>query len=152
MALHPSSAKAMAEIHQSRANSQFVLYGNIDDWVTFTENEDQNLQCLSLKDFLTRVMFAPFEVVLTYDRGHGIRTAKGSNLFFNFLKTYDTYHHTSYSTGYDNGIDNALPKDPKKALAIVDRFIRNGLVRTGVDKSGKAVANQIGRASCRERV
>lgn len=141
MAHYPSWAKEMAEIFKSGSISQFVLYGNIDDWVTFTENEEQNLQCLSLKDFLTRVMFAPFEVVLTYDRGHGIRTAKGSNLFFNFLKTYDTYHHTSYSTGYDNGIDNALPKDPKKALAIVDRFIRNGLVRTGVDKSGKAVAN-----------
>lgn len=141
MAHYPSWAKEMAEIFKSGSISQFVLYGNIDDWVTFTENEEQNLQCLSLKDFLTRVMFAPFEVVLTYDRGHGIRTAKGSNLFFNFLKTYDTYHHTSYSTGYDNGIDNALPKDPKKALAIIDRFIRNGLVRTGVDKSGKAVAN-----------
>lgn len=141
MAHYPSWAKEMAEIFKSGSISQFVLYGNIDDWVTFTENEEQNLQCLSLKDFLTRVMFAPFEVVLTYDRGHGIRTAKGSNLFFNFLKTYDTYHHTSYSTGYDNGIDNALPKDPKKALAIIDRFIRNGLVRTGVDKSGKTVAN-----------
>jgi SpoVK/Ycf46/Vps4 family AAA+-type ATPase len=141
MAHYPSWAKQMAEIFKSGSISQFVLYGNIDDWVTFTENEEQNLQCLSLKDFLTRVMFAPFEVVLTYDRGHGIRTAKGSNLFFNFLKTYDTYHHTSYSTGYDNGIDNALPKDPKKALAIVDRFIRNGLVRTAVDKNGKTVAN-----------
>ena len=141
MAHYPSWAKEMAEIFKSGSISQFVLYGNIDDWVTFTENEEQNLQCLSLKDFLTRVMFAPFEVVLTYDRGHGIRTAKGSNLFFNFLKTYDTYHHTSYSTGYDNGIDNALPKDPKKALAIVDRFIRNGLVRTAVDKNGKTVAN-----------
>jgi AAA+ superfamily predicted ATPase len=141
MAHYPSWAKEMAEIFKSGSISQFVLYGNIDDWVTFTENEEQNLQCLSLKDFLTRVMFAPFEVVLTYDRGHGIRTAKGSNLFFNFLKTYDTYHHTSYSTGYDNGIDNALPKDPKKALAIIDRFIRNGLVRTAVDKNGKTVAN-----------
>lgn len=141
MAQYPSWAKEMAEIFKSGSISQFVLYGNIDDWVTFTENEEQNLQCLSLKDFLTRVMFAPFEVVLTYDRGHGIRTAKGSNLFFNFLKTYDTYHQTSYSTGYDNGIDNALPKDPKKALALIDRFIRNGLIRTGIDKSGKTVAN-----------
>ncbi|MDD3000344.1 MAG: ATP-binding protein [Candidatus Riflebacteria bacterium] len=141
MAHYPSWAREMAEIFKSGSISQFVLYGNIDDWVTFTESEEQNLQCLSLKDFLTRVMFAPFEVVLSYDRGHGIRTAKGSSLFFNFLKTYDTYHHTSYSTGYDNGIDNALPKDPKKALALIDRFIRNGLIRTGIDKSGKTVAN-----------
>ena len=97
MAHYPSWAKEMAEIFKSGSISQFVLYGNIDDWVTFTENEEQNLQCLSLKDFLTRVMFAPFEVVLTYDRGHGIRTAKGSNLFFNFKKSSEKTSPSSVS-------------------------------------------------------
>ncbi len=145
MANYPEWAREMAEIFKSGSISQFVLYGNIDDWVTYASEDSQQLQCLSLKDFLTRVMFAPFEVVLTYDRGHGIRAAKGGELFFNFLKAYDSFHRTSFATSPDGDITadsaNSLPKDPKRALALIDRFIRHGLVRTTADKSGKPVAN-----------
>ncbi len=145
MASYPVWAKEMAEIFKSGSISQFLLYGNIDDWVTYAAEDNQQLQCLSLKDFLTRVMFAPFEVVLTYDRGHGIRASKGGELFFNFLKAYDSFHRTGFATGTDGDITadsgSALPKDPKKALALIDRFIRHGLVRTTADKSGKATAN-----------
>lgn len=145
MANYPEWAREMAEIFKSGSISQFVLYGNIDDWVTYAAEESQQLQCLSLKDFLTRVMFAPFEVVLTYDRGHGIRATKGGELFFNFLKAYDSFHRTAFATSADGDITadsgNSLPKDPKRALALIDRFIRHGLVRTTADKNGKPAAN-----------
>lgn len=145
MAKYPKWAGEMAEIFKSGSISQFVLYGNIDDWVTFAADEEKQLQRVSLKDFLTRVMFAPFEVVITYDRGHGIRATKGGELFFNFLKAYDSFHRTAYANGAEGNIvvdsDNALPKDPKRALALIDRFIRHGLTRTSTDKDGKLVAN-----------
>lgn len=150
MANYPSWASEMAEIFKSGSISQFVLYGNIDDWVTYRSEDNDKLQCLSLKDFLTRIMFAPFEVVIYYDRGHGIRTSKGGEIFFNFLKSFDTFHRTGYTSGnnrndgetsLDSG--NALPKDPKRALALIDRFIRYGLTRTTVDKDGKQVSNPI---------
>lgn len=145
MTTYPGWASEMAEIFKSGSISQFVLYGNVDDWVTFADDREKQLQCLSLKDFLTRVMFAPFEVVISYDRGHGIRTTKGGELFFNFLKAYDSFHRTAFATGNDGDITsdsgNALPKDPKRALALIDRFIRHGLTRTSVDKTGKTIAN-----------
>ncbi len=145
MANYPEWAREMSEIFKSGSISQFLLYGNIDDWVTYAAEDNQALQCLSLKDFLTRVMFSPFEVVLTYDRGHGIRASKGGELFFNFLKAYDSFHRTGFATSGDGDItaENAgtLPKEPKKALALIDRFIRHGLVRSSADKNGKATAN-----------
>jgi len=145
MASYPKWASEMSEIFKSGSISQFLLYGNIDDWVTYAGEGNQALQCLSLKDFLTRIMFAPFEVVLTYDRGHGIRASKGGELFFNFLKAYDSFHRTGFATSAGGDITadsaNSLPKEPKKALALIDRFIRHGLVRMTSDKSGKAVAN-----------
>lgn len=146
MANYPGWASEMAEIFKSGSISQFVLYGNIDDWVSYKAESDNKLHSLSLKDFLTNVMFAPFEVVICYDRGHGIRTTKGGELFFNFLKAFDSFHRTAYTGASAGGeatleVGNALPKDPKKALALIDRFIRHGLTRTSFDKDGKTKSN-----------
>lgn len=147
MANYPQWASEMAEIFKSGSISQFILYGNINDWVSFRSEDRNQLQCLSLKDFLTNIMFAPFEVVLSYDRGHGIRATKGGDIFFNFLKAFDSFHRTGFSAGQSGEQSlveaNSLPKDPKKALALIDRFIRYGLNRTRTDKDGRVLANPI---------
>jgi hypothetical protein len=147
MANYPEWASEMAEIFKSGSISQFLLYGNIDDWVSFRSETGNQLQCLSLKDFLTNIMFSPFEVVLCYDRGHGIRTSKGGEIFFSFLKAFDNFHRTGFASatsGERSLIEaNSLPKDPKKALALIDRFIRYGLNRTTTDKEGRQVPNPI---------
>lgn len=137
----PSWASDMAEIFKSGSISQFLLYGNTDDWVTYRD-EDNNLKRLALRDFLSNVMFAPFEVVIAYDRGHGIRSLKGSDLFYAFLKTHDAYHQTNF-VALTNHLDseNALPKEPRKAMAIIDRFIRNGLIRSTTNSNGVLVSN-----------
>ena len=137
----PSWASDMAEIFKSGSISQFLLYGNTDDWVTYRD-EDNNLKRLALRDFLSNVMFAPFEVVIAYDRGHGIRSLKGSDLFYAFLKTHDAYHQTNFAA-LTNHLDseNALPKEPRKAMAIIDRFIRNGLIRSTTNSNGVLVSN-----------
>lgn len=137
----PSWASDMAEIFKSGSISQFLLYGNTDDWVTYRD-EDSNLKRLALRDFLSNVMFAPFEVVIAYDRGHGIRSLKGSDLFYAFLKTHDAYHQTNFAA-LTNHLDseNALPKEPRKAMAIIDRFIRNGLIRSTTNSNGVLVSN-----------
>ena len=119
----PSWANEMAEIFKSGSISQFLLYGNTDDWVTY-KGEDSSLKRLTLKDFLSTVMFSAFEAVIAYDRGHGIRSLKGSDLFYTFLKSHDLYHQTSYSTITHLDSENALQREPRKALAVIDRFIR----------------------------
>ncbi len=136
----PSWANEMAEIFKSGSISQFLLYGNTDDWVTY-KGEDSVLKRLTLKDFLSNVMFSAFEAVIAYDRGHGIRSLKGSDLFYTFLKSHDLYHQTNYSTITHLDSENALPKEPRKALAVIDRFIRYGLARSTTNSEGKLVTN-----------
>ena len=141
---YPAWASEMAEIFKSGSISQFVLYGNIDDWVTYEAEANNELLCHSLKDFLTNVMFSPFEVVVCYDRGHGIKIAKGSEIFFHFIKTFDSFHRTSFSKSSNaQNVSNSLPKDPKRALALIDRFLRYGLNRTSTDSNGQTVSNPI---------
>ena len=138
----PTWANEMAEIFKSGSISQFLLYGNIDDWVTY-KGEDSLLKKLSLRDFLSNVMFAPFEVVIAYDRGHGIRSLKGSDIFYTFLKSHDLYHQTSFSALPHLDSENSLPKEPRKALSVIDRFIRYGLIRSTTNSEGKLVSNPI---------
>ncbi len=141
MAKYPVWANEMAEIFKSGSISQFVLYGNVDDWVTYTKKNDYDFRKLSLSAFLTEEMFRPFEVVVAYDRGHGIRTFKGAPLFYNFLKTYDIYHNTGYSTNGDSIDESSLPREPRRALALIDRFIRNGLIRSSIKKGAVSQSN-----------
>ena len=137
----PNWANEMVEIFKSGSISQFLLYGNTGDWVTYRD-ENNDLKRLSLRDFLRDVMFAPFEVVIAYDRGHGIRAIKGTDLFYAFLKSHDAYHQTNFSA-LTNHLDseNALPKEPRKAIAIIDRFIRNGLIRSVQSPNGTLIAS-----------
>lgn len=159
MSESPQWAREMAEIFKGGSVSQFILYGNVDDWVSYrssavTINPDKHelglgtepdstasksqRQFYSLRDFLTNIMFSPFEVVLSYDRGRGIRALKGGEIFNSFLKVFDDFHKTGLSRppvpdqkGSLAGLDlgNLLPKEPKKALALIDRFIRSGVSR-----------------------
>lgn len=137
----PVWSNEMAEIFKSGSISQFLLYGNTGDWVAY-KDESNTLKRLSLRDFLGNVMFTPFEVVIAYDRGHGIRALKGSDLFYSFLKAHDLYHQTSFAALNNNlESENSLPKEPRRAMAIIDRFIRNGLVRSTAKSDGILVSN-----------
>ncbi|HOT30494.1 MAG TPA: AAA family ATPase [Candidatus Ozemobacteraceae bacterium] len=152
MAGSPKWAQEMAEIFKSGSVSQFILYGNINDWVPWKPSPDAALQAMGLRDFLSTVMFAPFEAVITYDRGKGIRCLRGGDLFQSFLKVFDDFHRTGFTgvpaapTG-DPGklleLGNLLPKEPKRALELIDRFIRNGLFRTRPGADGKPVSDPV---------
>ncbi len=148
----PKWAREMAEIFKSGSVSQFILYGNVDDWVSYRSAPGAPLQLFALRDFLAKVMFEPFEVVLAYDRGNGIRTLKGGDQFQTFLKVFDDFHRTGFSgvtpapdkdPGRALEMGNLLPKEPKRALALIDRFLRNGLFRTRAGPDGKRIADPV---------
>lgn len=132
----------MAEIFKSGSISQFILYGNITDWILFEDAENSELKSLSLKDFLTQIMFSPFEVVLCYDRGNGIKVPKGSALFFDYLKNYQNIS-LPLQTKTDSNSPLSLPKEPRKALFLIDKFIRFGLNRQQTDNNGQRVATPL---------
>lgn len=142
-------AQEMRRAFRSGTTSQFIVYGSVFDLQPAPDGKG-GTQFVSLRQFLTEVMFAPFDVVLLYDRGKGIRVRKGGDHFHRFLKAFDTFQGTSWASLPDSGPDRVesldlsglLPRDPKRALELIDRFLRSGLARTRME-GGKAVADPL---------
>ncbi len=104
----PDWAQGMREIFRAETVSQFILHGNVNDLVA--HREDDTLRFLTLGDYLAEVLFQPFDVVLFYDRGRGIRLAKGGDHFHAFLKVMDKFHGSRYAS------DAAAGRNPDRAL------------------------------------
>jgi len=144
----PDWAQNMREIFRAGTASQFIISGNINDFVPSQTGD--LIKYHPLKTYLNEVLFAPFEVVLFYDRGHGIQLAKGSESFFKYLQLFDKFHGTRFAS--DAGVQgnpdrvldapNLLPRAPGQALEIIDRFIRSMAVKSGKlsDKTPASVA------------
>jgi len=128
----PEWANTMREIFRAETISQFVLTGNINDFVYYEQGDVHRY--LPLNQYLVEVLFQPFDVVLMYDRGKGIDVAKGTEHFYNYLKIVDKFHGTRYASDAGVGKDpqkileapGLLPKEPAQAFELIDRFI-NGV-------------------------
>jgi hypothetical protein len=158
----PAWAEEMRRIYRSGSASQFILYGNVFDLVAAPGPGEGSggRRFLALRHFLTRAMFEPFDVVLHYDRGRGIRVRKGGDHFQSFLKAFDAFRGTSWAgvpekleaarkagkTPVRAGegaadppleLGNLLPRDPVRALELLDRFLRASRYRTRLDEDGQ---------------
>jgi AAA+ superfamily predicted ATPase len=103
----PSWAQDMRNLFRSGSVAQFLLHGNVFDLVPF------GTKLLSLKSFLEEVMFAGYDAVLHYDRGRGIRAARGNEDFTNWLRQ---------SIG-DTGQALTLTREPGSAIELLDRYL-----------------------------
>jgi len=141
----PPWAEEMRRIFRGGAVSQFILHGNVFDLVR-SRGDDRKTDFTSLREFLAGELFQPFEVVLFYDRGKGIRVKKGADQFQGWLKVFDSFNRTDYagtalaarSAPQAGTLDlsGLLPKDARRALELVDRFLRAGLHRVRVPEGG----------------
>jgi len=75
----PAWAQTIAELYESNAASQFVIYGNINDRIVLPPPPAARFG--GLPDFLLSVLLCRFDVVLSYDLGNGIRVEKGAEIF-----------------------------------------------------------------------
>jgi len=75
----PDWARKVADLYESNAASQFIIYGNISDRMVLPITPTARLGAIS--DFLLEVLLPRFDVVLSYDIGNGIRVEKGGELF-----------------------------------------------------------------------
>ncbi|MHB2015599.1 MAG: ATP-binding protein, partial [Candidatus Xenobia bacterium] len=117
----PSWAEELRDIFRGGTLSQFILYGNVYDVVPYRGPD--GMKFYSLKEFLADVLFAPFDCVLYYNRGAGIRALRGKEEFQKFLKMLDEWTQSSYAGG-------SLPRDPNGAMDLFDRFIHYSKQRT----------------------
>jgi SpoVK/Ycf46/Vps4 family AAA+-type ATPase len=75
----PSWARTLADLYESDAASQFIVYGNISDRMFLPGPPAPRLG--ALPDFLLDALLSRFPVVLSYDIGNGIRVEKGAEIF-----------------------------------------------------------------------
>lgn len=127
----PEWARSVIEIFRGGTISQFVLHGSVNDLVPLDAGGASPPKFVSIARFLCDVLFEPFDVVVFFDRGKGIRCPKGESVFQEFLQGFDRFNQTSYSTA-----PLTLPKDPKRALEILQRFLLYAL-----HKGAAAAAN-----------
>lgn len=139
-------AEEMRQLFRAGSTSQFVLYGSVDDLVPGREIDGQR-EYVSLRSFLTDVMFEPFDVVIHYDRGRGVRVRKGGDHFHRFLQAFDAFQGTNWAKLPDTGpgemaldLGNLLPREATRALELINRFIRGSQALTERDDDGRRVA------------
>lgn len=122
----PPWAEEIRRVFRGGTVSQFVLHGNVHDLVRLDE-PGEKVQYLSLKRFIDEVLFAPFEAVVHYDRANGITIGRGAAPIRDFLRSFDQWNGTSYATA-----PQTIPRDPKTAFVLLDRFVRYAVSRTRV--------------------
>jgi len=152
----PAWAEEVRRAFKAGSASQFVLYGAVHDLVAAPAAGAAGAQAgaepsrfLSLRHFLAEVMLAPFDVVLEYDPGRGLRAVKGGEHFQAFLKAFDAFRGTGWS-GLPGGeespleLGNLLPRDARRALELIDRFLRASQHRTVVASGAEVAGGQGG--------
>ena len=134
MPYRPLWVELFARMYFTKTISQFILHGNIVDYVRQEDAAPAGgaapgaIRYLKLKDYLTHELFKKRDIVITYDRAAGIqlRTPEMQKDFLISVSAYDTIHKTNFS--------QALPKDPARAFAILENYIRIRLM------DGKSIA------------
>jgi AAA+ superfamily predicted ATPase len=116
----------MRDLFRSGAVAQFIIHGNIFDVVP------AGGKLYPLKRFMEEVMFEGYEVVLTYDRGRGIRAAKGGEDWGEWLRN---------AVGSD-GSTLAQLREPGAALELLDRYLLRSLNLQAI-KGGTAGTHRI---------
>lgn len=153
----PAWAEEMRQVFRAGATSQFVLHGNVFDLVPAPDGKG-GTDFVSLGDFLTGTMFQPFDVVVRYDRGRGVRIEppdparadayKGVEEVFRFLRGVDAFRGAPAALDAvaekveKLDLRDQLPRDPKRALELVDRVLAFARRRTRV-ADGKVVASPL---------
>ncbi len=100
----PEWAQAIKRKYLSQNVSQFVLHGNINEYVAIKENDVPKY--LKVKDFLNDEMFKYYDIIVHYDRAMGIRfrddmqfggAGQMRNHFKTTLQTFDQVTGNNYS-------------------------------------------------------
>jgi hypothetical protein len=111
----PAWAEEMRDLFKSGSVSQFLLYGNIFDFIPAPGPAEPRL--LSLSSFLDEVMFDSYDTILHYDRGKGIRATRGAEDWGEWLKM---------ALGEQSSSLVQL-REPGAAMELMDRYLLRSL-------------------------
>lgn len=112
----PEWVETIKRKYYSRNICQFILHGNINDFVRISNNGQ--VDYLKFNYYLMYELFKKRDIVICYDRANGISFSHPDMRkdFIQSLSAYDTIHGTNFA--------KSLPKDPTRAFAILENYIR----------------------------
>jgi SpoVK/Ycf46/Vps4 family AAA+-type ATPase len=113
----PGWARKLAQKYYTKTVSTFLLYGAVRDLQPLTQ-EDGSRGFGPLRTFLSEELFGGRDHVLFYDRSSGIRSASPETQkeLQRTMAGYDALYGTDYA--------KSLPRDPGRALQILENFLR----------------------------
>lgn len=123
----PSWAQKLAEKYYTKTVSTFLLHGAVRDLQPIT-TETGGRSFGPLRTFLSDELFGARDHVLFYDRSSGIRAAlpETQQDFSRVMASYDAMYGTDYA--------KVLPRDPGRAMQIIENYLRMRL------SEGKSIA------------
>jgi AAA+ superfamily predicted ATPase len=112
----PPWAQKLAQAYYTKTVSTFLLHGAVRDLHPLGPDDSRSYG--PLKAFLTDELFGGRDHVLYYDRSSGIRAATPETQkdFSRALGAYDTLYGTDYA--------KVQPRDPGRALQILENYLR----------------------------
>lgn len=128
----PAFAETLTRKYRGGTVCTFILHGNIQDLVPWYP-ADGGVRYTSLKRFLAEALFARRDTVIYYDPATGIHFPDRQDLV-DFERTVEAVNSAS-GTDFSS---STLPKDPLRALFLIERYLR-GSVGPKARKKGIAV-------------
>lgn len=119
----PAWAEQLAEKYRGGTLWEFILHGNVTDLVPSRSRSGLRFQ--TLHDYLKDVLFPRRDAVLFYDQASGISFANQEQMatFLQVVQAVDLAAGTKFGT-------EGLPRDPRRALFLIERYLRAGLLDT----------------------
>ena len=116
----PPWAQKLAQRYYTRTVSTFVLYGAVRDLQPLTR-DDGGREFDNLKRFLSEELFGARDHVVFYDRSSGVRAAAPETQqdLLRMLAGYDSMYGTDFA--------KVMPRDPGRALQVVENYLRTRL-------------------------
>ena len=133
----PAWASELAASYVSGAASVFLLHGNVHDLVPVDGGDG----FVSLEHYLATQLFGQRDIVLSYDRGSGIRFVAPDDSERRSTMQED-FHKTLTAIDLVNGTSFAKsrPKDPTLVFELMDRYILHKLLDATEDGNRKSLA------------
>jgi SpoVK/Ycf46/Vps4 family AAA+-type ATPase len=113
----PAWARKLAQAYYTKTVSTFLLHGSVRDLQPL-QAEDGVRTFGPLKTFLADELFGGRNHVLFYDRSSGIRAASPDTQkdLARAMAAYDTLYGTDYA--------KVMPREPGRALQIIENYLR----------------------------
>ena len=117
LARMPSWARKLAERYYTRTVATFLLHGAVRDLQPM-DDDDGGTKFVPLRTYLAEDLFGGRDLVLFYDRSSGVRgaTPEIQRDFMRAVEAYDAMYGSEFA--------RALPKDPGRALQILENYMR----------------------------